>query len=54
MLRKLINLLKDERGEDIIEYALLAAFISIIAIIAVKLVGTRVKDIFEDVAAALL
>ena len=50
MLKKFF---KDERGEDMIEYALLAAFISIIAIIAVKLVGTKVLTIFTNIAAAL-
>lgn len=50
MLKKLFQ---DERGEDMIEYALLAAFISIIAIAAVKLVGTKVLAIFDSIAAQL-
>lgn len=46
--------LKDrEDGQGMIEYALLAALISIIAIIAIGLVGGRVDDIFNDVLRAL-
>ena len=45
--------LKDERGQDLVEYALLAAFIAIVAIIAVKLVGTSVQAIFNKIATEL-
>ena len=50
MLKKFI---RDERGEDIIEYALLAAFISIFAILAVKAVGGKVLTIFNNIVTAL-
>ena len=50
MLKKL---LRDERGEDMIEYALLAAFISIIAVAAVKLVGGKIVTIFGNILTAL-
>ena len=42
--------IREEDGQDIIEYALLAAFISIIAIAAVKAVGTRVNEIYGGVS----
>jgi Flp pilus assembly pilin Flp len=53
MLRKLINLFKDERGQDMIEYALLAAFISIAAIVAVKAIGPLLVIIYNKVVTAL-
>ncbi|HNV02576.1 MAG TPA: Flp family type IVb pilin [Vicinamibacterales bacterium] len=45
--------IRDEEGQDIIEYALLAAFISIIAIAAVRAVGDRVQVYFGNVQAQL-
>jgi len=47
------NFLRDEEGQDIIEYALLAFFISIVAIIAIKAIGPLVNTIYQSVSAAL-
>lgn len=50
-LRK--NLLeRDEEGQDMIEYALLAALISIAAIAIIILVGPYLKNLFQDVVNA--
>jgi pilus assembly protein Flp/PilA len=40
---------REENGQDLIEYALLAAFISVVAIVAIKSVGTTVDGIFTSV-----
>jgi pilus assembly protein Flp/PilA len=40
---------RQENGQDLIEYALLAAFISVVAIVAIKAVGTTVDGIFTSV-----
>jgi pilus assembly protein Flp/PilA len=53
MTNLLQRFIREEDGQDIIEYALLAAFISIIAIVAVKSVGTSVNTIFGKVDAGL-
>ena len=53
MLKKLRNLFKDEKGQDLIEYSLLAAFISIVAIAAIVLVGDRIIEIFGEILDAL-
>ena len=45
--------IRQEEGQDMVEYALLAAFISIVAIIAVTAVGARVNVIFGSVGGAL-
>lgn len=51
MLRKLF---RREDGQDMIEYAILAAFISIIAIVAIKTIGPLVDAIYVAVSAALV
>lgn len=44
-------LVRDE-GQDTVEYALLAAFISIFALIAIKAIGPLVNTLYEDVKKA--
>jgi Flp pilus assembly pilin Flp len=54
MLRHFItSLLHREEGNDMIEYALLAAFISIVAIAALQAIGPLVLGLYENVQAAL-
>ena len=45
--------LEREEGQDMIEYALLAALISIVAIAIILLVGPYLKNLFQDVVNAL-
>ncbi len=45
--------LKDESGATAIEYGLLAALISIAAIVAMSAVGTSLSGTFSDVASSL-
>jgi Flp pilus assembly pilin Flp len=42
-----------EEGQDMIEYALLAALISIVAIGIILLVGPYLKNLFQDVVNGL-
>jgi Flp pilus assembly pilin Flp len=44
---------RDEDGQDMIEYALLAALISIVAIAIILLVGPYLINLFQDVVNAL-
>ena len=46
-------ILTREEGQDMIEYALLAALISIVAIAIIVLIGPYLKDLFQDVVNAL-
>jgi pilus assembly protein Flp/PilA len=39
-----------EDGQTFVEYALLIAFIAIVALVAVQLLGTNVSSIFNQVA----
>jgi pilus assembly protein Flp/PilA len=53
-LREIVtNLFEREEGQDMIEYALLAALISIVAIAIIVLIGPFLKNIFQDVVNAL-
>ena len=52
-MNKLEHFIKNEEGQDVVEYALLAAFISIFAIIAIKAIGPLVNTIFTNVKTAL-
>lgn len=46
-------LVREKTGQDLLEYALLAALIALVAIIGVRATGTSVNGIFNDVSAAL-
>ena len=50
MLKKLI---RDERGQDMIEYGILAAFISVVAVVAIKAIGPMVDALYVVVQTAL-
>jgi Flp pilus assembly pilin Flp len=54
MLKILKNLFRDEGGQDIIEYGLLAFFISIVAIGIIKLIGPLLQTIYQAVHDALV
>lgn len=45
--------LREDKGQDMVEYGLLAAFISIVAILALQAIGPLVNDIYEAVRDAL-
>jgi len=47
------NLHKDESGQDLIEYALLALLIALAAVAILPTVGSDVSDQFSKVAAQL-
>jgi Flp pilus assembly pilin Flp len=48
---KATGLRRDDRGQDLIEYALLAGFIALIAIAAVELLGGGIRDVFGGLLA---
>ena len=53
LLKLVQGLFRREEGQDMIEYALLAALISIVAIAIIILVGPYLDNLFEDVINAL-
>jgi Flp pilus assembly pilin Flp len=46
-------LVRNEEGQDLLEYALLVALIAIVCYVAVEGTGTAVSDIFTDIAGKL-
>ncbi len=44
---------KDESGATAIEYGLIAGFIAVVIITAVKAVGSDVNNMFESISTAL-
>jgi Flp pilus assembly pilin Flp len=47
-----IRLANEEDGQGLIEYVLMAGFISVVAIVAIQLTGTNVSALWDAVAAA--
>jgi Flp pilus assembly pilin Flp len=50
MLKRFV---KDENGQDMVEYGLLASFISIVALATIKLIGPLVAVLYDSVIAAM-
>ena len=53
MLRLAMRLVRDRSGATAIEYALIAAFVAVIAATAIGGLGTHLATIFQSIAAAL-
>jgi len=47
------RVVREEEGQDMVEYALILGLISIIAVASVKLAGTKIQTIWANVAAAI-
>jgi pilus assembly protein Flp/PilA len=45
--------MRNEEGQDLLEYALLIALIAIVAVTAVTSAGTKVKAVFEGIATSI-
>jgi Flp pilus assembly pilin Flp len=51
--KMLKRLFRDEKGQDMIEYALLGAFISIAAVAIIRLIGPLIVTIYTNIQNAL-
>jgi pilus assembly protein Flp/PilA len=47
------SFVRNDEGQDLLEYALLVALIALVAITAVGLAGGQVKTIFDSIATQL-
>jgi pilus assembly protein Flp/PilA len=47
------SLVRDEQGQDLIEYALLAGLISILCVAAIRTAGSKVSSLFSSVSVAI-
>jgi len=44
---------RDDRGQGLAEYALILAFIAVVAILAITFLGTQISQILSAVGAAI-
>ena len=51
--QSLLDLVRDESGQDLIEYALVAGLIGLGAVIAMSGLSTKIKDAFNSVGSGL-
>jgi Flp pilus assembly pilin Flp len=52
MMRAFCQLWRDERGQDIAEYAVMLAVILIIVVGTVRLIGTNASSVFSNVGSS--
>jgi len=53
LINRLRALVKNDEGQDLLEYALLVALIALVCVGAITLAGTNVNIIFGKIATAL-
>ena len=53
MLTTLKSMIRDEEGATMVEYGLLVALIALVALAAVKSLGTGLSTLFTNVAGSL-
>jgi len=52
-MRKMLDFLKDENGQGMVEYGLIIALIAIVVIAALTLLGPKIAKMFNNVNAQL-
>ena len=50
MKQLLISLVRDDQGQDLVEYAMLVALIAIVCVAGVRTFGTNVNTFFNGIA----
>lgn len=54
LITRLRKMIRNESGQDLLEYALLVALIALVAVAAITTTGSNVKTIFENITTALV
>jgi pilus assembly protein Flp/PilA len=49
-MRKMLDFLKDENGQGMVEYGLIIALIAIVVIAALVILGPKIADLFNTVS----
>jgi Flp pilus assembly pilin Flp len=50
-MRPLLRFLKDEAGQDMVEYALLASLVAVASVAALKVLGGKVSSFYNTLQA---
>lgn len=53
MLTALKSLIRDDEGATMVEYGLLVALVSLVALVGVKLLGTNLNALFNTIAGSV-
>lgn len=53
MKELMLNLVRDEEGQDLVEYALLAALLSIVSVAALQVLGPVIASVWERISSAI-
>jgi Flp pilus assembly pilin Flp len=54
LITRMRKLLKNDSGQDLLEYALLVALIALVAVTAITATGTKASDIFSAISGKLV
>jgi pilus assembly protein Flp/PilA len=54
MLKKLMAKMQDEKGQGLVEYALIIVLVSIACIVTLRLLGGTVSGVFTTITTSLL
>jgi Flp pilus assembly pilin Flp len=52
-MQTLLNLWRDDSGQDIAEYAVMLAVILVIVVGTIKLIGTKANTVFSETASSM-
>ena len=53
LINRLRTFVRDDEGQDLLEYALLVALIALVAVAAVTAAGVKVDAVFNDIVAKI-
>ena len=53
MLKNLVTMLRNDEGQGLVEYALIVALVSIVAIAALQLLGTKASSTLNNAAGSM-
>jgi len=54
LMNRLVSLVRDEQGQDLVEYAMLVALIALVCVIGVAAAGTSVNAIFASIGGKIV
>ena len=53
MFKDLLNHMRNEKGQDLAEYAILLGLIALLVVVSLTIIRTSLSDIFNSLAVAL-